>query len=68
MGGTVFPVQTAVNFNIPLIIWGAHQGIEQTGMFSYTQNIEMCRYHGEHDLCSLGLEDDPPLFSNLKND
>jgi hypothetical protein len=24
-GGTVFPVQTAVRYNIPLIIWGAHQ-------------------------------------------
>ena len=66
LGSTVFPVQTAVNFNVPLIIWGAHQGIEQTGMFSYTQNIEMSRrYRGEHDLSSQGLEDNPPLFSDL---
>ena len=70
LGSTVFPVQTAVNFRTPLIIWGAHQGIEQTGMFSYTQNIEMTRrYRSEHDLSSKFLEDTPPLFSDLtKND
>ena len=31
-GQTVFPVQTAVSHRIPLIIWGAHQGLEQVGM------------------------------------
>ena len=33
-GQSVFPVQTAVSHEIPLVIWGAHQGIEQVGMFS----------------------------------
>jgi hypothetical protein len=33
-GQTVFPVQVAVRYKIPLIIWGAHQGIEQTGIYS----------------------------------
>lgn len=50
-GGTVFPVQTAVRFDIPLIIWGAHQGLEQVGMFSHEHEVEMTRRNREdHDL------------------
>ena len=53
-GQTTFPVQVAVNFKIPLIIWGAHQGLEQVGMFSHTDNVEMTRkYRFEHDLFSV---------------
>ncbi len=56
-GQTVFPVQTAVKFKIPLIIWGAHQGLEQVGMFSHTHEVEMTRrYRKDHDL--LGFEAD----------
>ena len=32
-GQTVFPVQTSIRYNIPLIIWGAHQGLEQAECF-----------------------------------
>ena len=32
-GEMVFPVRIAVNFKIPLIIWGVHQGIDQVGMY-----------------------------------
>lgn len=54
-GQTVFPVQIAVKFKIPLIIWGAHQGIDQVGMFSHLNEVEMTRkYRKEHDL--MGLE------------
>jgi N-acetyl sugar amidotransferase len=54
-GSTVFPVQIAVRFNIPLIIWGAHQGLDQVGMYSHTDEVEMTRkYRKEHDL--LGYE------------
>jgi N-acetyl sugar amidotransferase len=54
-GETAFPVQTAVKFKIPLIIWGAHQGIDQVGMFSHLHEVEMTRkYRKEHDL--MGLE------------
>jgi len=50
-GQTVFPVQMAVKFKIPLIIWGAHQGLDQVGMFSHTDEVEMSRrYRKEHDL------------------
>src|SRR5262249_27651253 len=48
-GQTVFPVQTAVRFRIPLIIWGAHQGLEQVGMFSHEHEVEMSRrYRKDH--------------------
>lgn len=65
-GQTVFPVQTAVRFNIPLIIWGAHQGLEQVGMYRHTDSIEMTRkYRKEHDLMGYEAEDllgeDSPL-------
>ncbi|MBT4790549.1 MAG: N-acetyl sugar amidotransferase, partial [Halobacteriovoraceae bacterium] len=30
-GQTTFPVQTSVRYKVPLIIWGAHQGLEQVG-------------------------------------
>jgi N-acetyl sugar amidotransferase len=57
-GHTVFPVQQAANLKIPLIIWGAHQGLEQVGMFSHRDEAEMTRrYRHEHDLMGLEPED-----------
>lgn len=57
-GHTVFPVQTAVRMKIPLIIWGAHQGLEQVGMYSHLDEVEMTRrYRKEHDLLGLEAED-----------
>lgn len=57
-GQTVFPVQVAVKFKIPLIIWGAHQGIDQVGMFSHHNGVEMTRkYRKEHDLMGFEAED-----------
>lgn len=57
-GQTVFPVQTAVKFKIPLIVWGAHQGIDQVGMFSHLDEVEMTRkYRKEHDLMGYEAED-----------
>src|SRR5687768_16244049 len=48
-GQTVFPVQIAVRLKIPLIVWGAHQGVDQVGMFSHTDEVEMTRkYRKEH--------------------
>jgi N-acetyl sugar amidotransferase len=62
-GQSVFPVQTAVRFKIPLVIWGAHQGIEQVGMFSHEHEAEMSRrYRKDHDL--MGYEADD-LLSNF---
>lgn len=57
-GYTAFPVQVAVRFKIPLIVWGAHQGLDQVGMFSHTDEVEMTRkYRKEHDLMGLEAED-----------
>jgi len=57
-GSTVFPVVTAVKFGIPLIIWGAHQGLDQVGMFSHEDQVEMTRkYRKEHDLMGYEAED-----------
>ena len=50
-GRTVFPVQVAVRMKVPLIVWGCHQGIDQVGMFSHQDEVEMThRYRLEHDL------------------
>jgi N-acetyl sugar amidotransferase len=50
-GQTSFPVRLASELGIPLIIWGAHQGVEQVGMFSHIDEVEMTsRYRKEHDL------------------
>jgi N-acetyl sugar amidotransferase len=53
-GETAFPVQVAVKFKIPLVIWGAQQGVDQVGMFSHEDEVEMTRkYRQEHDLMDL---------------
>lgn len=57
-GGTVWPVQVAVRLKIPLIVWGAHQGLDQVGMYSHTDEVEMTRkYRCEHDLMGIEAED-----------
>ncbi len=57
-GQTVYPVQIATKFKIPLIIWGAHQGVDQVGMFSHLNEVEMTRkYRKEHDLMGYEAED-----------
>ncbi len=57
-GQTVFPIQTAVRYKVPLIIWGAHQGMEQTGMFSHEHEVEMTRrYRKDHDLMGVEADD-----------
>jgi N-acetyl sugar amidotransferase len=68
-GQTVYPVQLAVKFKIPLIIWGAHQGIDQVGMFSHLDEVEMTRkYRKEHDLMGFEAEDLIDDFDELGNE
>ena len=56
-GSTAFPVQIAVKFKIPLIIWGVHQGCDQIGMFSHLDTVEMTgKYRRDHDLMGLDEE------------
>lgn len=65
-GQTVFPVQTAVSHKIPLIIWGAHQGLEQVGMFSHEHEVQMTRrYRKDHDLMGCEADDLLSIFDTL---
>ena len=57
-GYTTFPVQMAVRFRIPLIIWGVNPWSEQTGMFSHLDEVEMTeRCRKEHGLMGIVAED-----------
>jgi N-acetyl sugar amidotransferase len=68
-GSTVFPVQIAAKYKIPLIIWGAHQGLEQVGMFSHEHEVEMTRrYRQDHDLFGNEAEDLISLSNDLKEE
>ena len=68
-GETVFPIQIAVKLKIPLIIWGIHQGIDQVGMFSHLDEVEMTRkYRKEHDLMGYEAEDLIDDFDGLSED
>jgi N-acetyl sugar amidotransferase len=68
-GQTVFPVQTAVRYKVPLIIWGAHQGVEQVGMFSHENEVEMTRrYRKDHDLMGYEADDLLSIFNTLSED
>jgi len=68
-GQSVFPVQTAVRYRTPLIIWGAHQGLEQVGMFSHEHEVEMTRrYRADHDLMDREADELPSMFDTLKTE
>ena len=65
-GQTVYPVQMAIKYKIPLIIWGANQGLEQVGMFSHLHNVEMSRrYREDHDLFGNDAKEMKSIKSNL---
>lgn len=68
-GSTVFPVQISVKYKIPLIIWGAHQGLEQVGMYSHTHNVEMTRrYRKDHDLFGYEAENLLNSFDDVREE
>lgn len=65
-GQTVFPVQIAVRLKIPLVVWGAHQGLDQVGMFSHLDEVEMSRkYRKDHDLMGYEAEDLVDAFDHI---
>tara|TARA_Y100001935_G_C17303658_1_gene510855 strand:- start:729 stop:2003 length:1275 start_codon:yes stop_codon:yes gene_type:complete len=56
-GNQTFPVQVAVKFNIPLIIWGVHGWLDQVGMFSHYDQVEMTKkVRKEHGLRGIDAE------------
>jgi N-acetyl sugar amidotransferase len=68
-GQSVFPVQTAVRYRVPLVIWGAHQGLEQVGMFSHEHEVQMTRrYRKDHDLMGMEGGDLPSVFDTLTDE
>jgi N-acetyl sugar amidotransferase len=68
-GHSVFPVQIAAKYKIPLIIWGAHQGLEQVGMYSHYHEVEMTRrYRKDHDLMGFEAEDLASVFDNINEE
>lgn len=71
-GGTVFPIILSVKLKIPLIIWGLHQGLDQVGMYSHVDEVEMTRkFRKEHDLMGFEPEDLCDLFNcpdNIKDE
>lgn len=68
-GQSVFPVQTAVRYKVPLIVWGAHQGLEQVGMFSHEHEVEMTRrYRKDHDLMGHEADDLLSIFDTVTED
>ncbi len=57
-GQTSLPVRLANEMGVPLVIWGAHQGLEQVGMYSHLDEVEMtARYRKEHDLLGVDEKD-----------
>lgn len=65
-GHTVFPVQISIKYKIPLIIWGAHQGLEQVGMYSHLNEVEMTRrYRKDHDLLGIEAENLVKQYNDL---
>ena len=68
-GQSVFPVQTAIMMGIPLIIWGAHQGLEQVGMYSHEHEVEMTRrYRKDHDLFGVEAHEMNGAFDDLTDE
>ena len=56
-GNSTFPVQMAVRYKIPLIIWGVQGWSEQNGMFSHLDEVEMTeRCRKEHCLMGISAE------------
>jgi N-acetyl sugar amidotransferase len=57
-GSQTFPVQVATKLDIPLIIWGVNGWLDQVGMFSHHDQVEMTKkVRKEHALRCLDAED-----------
>jgi N-acetyl sugar amidotransferase len=57
-GRLTFPVQVAVKFKIPLIIWGVNPWLDQVGKFSHLDEVEMTeKIRKEHSLFGYDAKD-----------
>jgi len=56
-GSQTFPVQVATKFKIPLVIWGVNGWLDQVGMFSHHDRVEMTnKVRKEHGLRSMDVD------------
>ena len=57
-GSQTFPVQVATKLNIPLVIWGVNGWLDQVGMFSHHDRVEMTKkVRKEHALRCVDAEE-----------
>jgi N-acetyl sugar amidotransferase len=57
-GTQTFPVQVATKFKIPLVIWGVNGWLDQVGMFSHHDRVEMTKkVRKEHSLRSMDVDE-----------
>jgi len=57
-GSQTFPVQVATKFNIPLVIWGVNGWLDQVGMFSHHDRVEMTKkVRKEHGLRRMDVDE-----------
>lgn len=57
-GSQTFPVQVATKLDIPLIIWGVNGWLDQVGMFSHDDRVEMTKkVRKEHAMRRVDAED-----------
>ena len=67
-GHYVLPIQIAVEFDIKFVIWGAHEGVEQVGMFSHYDNVEMTYRHWlDHHLSGIGPDKFCTVFDSFNS-
>ncbi|TBN22542.1 N-acetyl sugar amidotransferase [Vibrio cholerae] len=50
-GSQTFPVQVATKLDIPLIIWGVNGWLDQVGMFSHHDRVEMTKKSEKNMRC-----------------
>lgn len=56
-GSQTFPVQVATKLDIPLVIWGVNGWLDQVGMFSHHDRVEMTKkVRKEHALRGIDAE------------
>ena len=68
-GITTFPIQTAVRYKVPLIIWGEHGYADMLGMHGYEDMVEFSRkLRREHSMRGFEPEDilRDPLNTEIK--
>ena len=56
-----------MQLKIPLIIWGAHQGLEQVGMYSHLDNVEMTRRYSNIMIFGIEPKDISDTYDDLED-